>query len=187
MTIRSCLCALAALAMGGCATTSGQLRDRFEAQLAANESATAALQSWCATRNIADPAQITVEHVETSEKTPAGAIRWMLKVDADEPLGYRHVRLVCGSTVMSVAHNWYVPGRLTPAMNTTLETTNTPFGRAVAELNFTRQRLESIKGPGATCPSNAVLTHRAILRREEDAQPISMVIECYTPANLAAL
>ncbi|MXP10010.1 hypothetical protein [Pseudoblastomonas halimionae] len=185
MRTRLYIAAIATATLAACATTpSDRIRDRFEAQLAGNESATAALQGWCAKQGMADPAKIVVEHMDTNGEEPADAIRQMLEVEPDEPLGYRHVRLVCGSTVMSVAHNWYVPGRLTPAMNETLETTNTPFGRAVAELGFTRQRLQSIRGPGVACPSETILTHRAVLRRK-DTKPISTVIECYTPANLA--
>ena len=134
---------------------------------------------------MAEPALVTVEHLPTEGVAPSVQVRRMLEVDADEPLGYRHVALVCGSTTMSVAHNWYVPGRLTAQMNQVLDTTNTPFGRAVADLDFSRERLESVEGPTADCPGDTVLTHRAILRRR-DAKPISTVIECYTPANLVA-
>ena len=72
---------------------------------------------------------------------------------------------------------------MTPQMNQVLETSNTPFGKAVADIDFTRERLESVEGPTQDCPTDTVLTHRAILRRS-DAKPISTVIECYTPANL---
>jgi hypothetical protein len=44
------------------------------------------------------------------------------------------VQLWCGDRLLSEADNWYVPSRLTPAMNTALETTDTPFGKAVQEL-----------------------------------------------------
>ena len=178
MMAAACLVVLCA-----CAVTDDRLRSRFEATLAADESATAALKQWCTRQDIATPALITVDHLPTDGATASADIRRMLEVDAEEPLGYRHVALVCGSTTLSVAHNWYVPGRLTADMNDILQTTNTPFGRAVADLDFTRERLESVEGPTADCPADTILTHRAILRRR-DAKPISTVIECYTPANL---
>ena len=183
--LRMSIAAICAVGLAGCATQQDRPLDRFEATLAADESATAALQQWCTRQEIADPARITVDHLPTDLAIASENIRRMLEVDADVPLGYRHVALVCGSTTLSIAHNWYVPGRLSAEMNEVLQKTNTPFGRAVADLDFTRERLESVEGPTADCPADTILTHRAILRRH-DTKPISTVIECYTPANLAA-
>jgi hypothetical protein len=112
------------------------------------------------------------------------AIRRLLGVTAGEALAYRHVRLTCGTRVLSVAHNWYVPGRVTPAMNHALAATDRPFGKVVALLRFTRERLASRRGAAAGCPKDTVLSHRALLRLP-DGRPLSLVVECYTPANLA--
>jgi chorismate-pyruvate lyase len=113
-------------------------------------------------------------------------VRKALGVTADEPVAYRHVRLACGGTVLSDARNWYVPARLTPAMNRTLETTDTPFGKVVMPLGFRRERLEARRGRAAECPAGTVLSHRALLRVEGGAA-ISLVVECYTRANLASV
>ncbi len=112
------------------------------------------------------------------------AIRAALGVGQDEPLAFRHVRLRCGAAVLSDAKNWYVPARLTPAMNTALETTRIPFGTVVRALGFRRERLESSRGGAAECPAGTVLVHKAVLRLA-DGRGISFVTECYTRANLA--
>ncbi len=100
-----------------------------------------------------------------------------------EPLGYRHVRLSCGGKVLSQAHNWYVPARLTPEINRQLETTDIPFGKAIAPLGFERERLFGKRGTIEGCPKDTILIHQAMLRLS-DGRPVSLVIECYTPENL---
>lgn len=157
---------------------------QFEAALAAQPSATKALGRWCAARRIADPATIAATPV-AGEAAPAPAdLRARLGVDRGEALAYRHVRLSCGGAVLSEAHNWYVPARLTPAMNATLATTDTPFGAVAAPLRFTREALASRRGRVASCPFGTILSHRALLRLPS-GQPLALVVECYTRANLA--
>lgn len=147
------------------------------------DSATAALGQWCARKEIAPPAAIVAEALPGT-LAPSSETRRLLAVGPDERVAYRHVALACGGAVLSVAHNWYVPARLTAEMNRTLETTRTPFGKAVADTHFTRERLAAIEGRGEGCPAGTVLTHRAVLRRAGDGAPISLVVECYTRANL---
>lgn len=167
----------------GCATPQGARLREFEATLAAQDSATAALGTWCAREHIAVPAQIVAQALPGT-LGPSAAVRRLLDVSDAEQIAYRHVALTCGGVVLSVAHNWYVPGRLTADMNRTLETTHTPFGKAVANTHFTRERLAALRGPAQGCPAGTVLTHRALLHREGDEAPISLVVECYTGANL---
>lgn len=170
-----------ALALSGCAETD---LPHFERTLAANDSATAALGQWCATKGIAQPPTIRAQADRAAHIPPSPATRSRLGVTADEPVAYRHVRLTCGDTVLSVAQNWYVPSRLTPDMNRTLETTDMPFGKVVALLHFRRERLGSVRGRSAECPTGTVLSHRAVLRLA-DGRAISFVVECYTRANLS--
>lgn len=113
---------------------------------------------------------------------PADARR-LLGLPADAPLGYRHVRLSCGKATLSVAHNWYVPARLTPAMNATLSGTRTPFGKVAAPLGFKRERLDARRGPRPECPADTILSHRALLRLP-DGRPLALLVECYTRSNL---
>lgn len=174
------LIALAALALAGC--TNPQL-PRFQAVLAANDSATSALGQWCAARGIADPPIIRAVADRAAVRPPSAQVRAALGVGSQELFGYRHVQLFCGKTVLSVAHNWYVPDRLEPHMNHTLETTDTPFGRVVAPLKFHRERLAEKRGAVDECPAGTVLSHRALLRLS-NGRAISFVVECYTRSNL---
>lgn len=171
---------MALLALGGCHSTE---RD-FRHHLARNESATHALETWCSERGIMVPASIQAVAVDdpAEERIATPAIRAALRIDADEPVRYRHVRLTCANTVLSEARNWYVPARLTPAMNETLDSTRIPFGKVVAPLDFHRKPLT---GPApAQCPAGTILEHDAVLSRPDGA-PISLVNECYTAANIA--
>ncbi len=164
--------------------------DDFEAELLSHDSATQALTNWCERRGIADVAAIRAVPVAAGHAAGEAAIRTELAAADDAPLGYRHVRLVCGDTVLSEAHNWFVPERLTPAMNRTLETTDTPFGVVAGALGFTRTRLDSARAPfppqGALrqCPVDTVLSRRALLRLPV-GRPLALLVECYTAANLA--
>jgi chorismate-pyruvate lyase len=169
----------AAAAVTGC--TSPEL-PAFEHTLAAQDSATAALGEWCAARHLASPARITASPVHDADAPPPGDLRALLGADA---IGYRHVRLSCGAVVLSEAHNWYLPSRLSPAMNATLTASDTPFGKVAAPLHFTRQPLDSRRGRGPVCPAHTVLSHRALLRLP-DGEPLALVVECYTSANLGA-
>ncbi len=155
----------------------------FERRLAAQDSATAALGDWCKSRAIAEPPVIRAEQIGAAPR-PSAEVRRLLGVAESEPLAYRHVRLACGTAVLSEADNWYVPARLTPEMNRTLATTQTPFGRVVAPLNFRRERLSSERGRAKNCPVGTVLSHRAMLRLPDGAG-LSLVTECYTRANVA--
>jgi hypothetical protein len=178
------------------------LLESLNADLLSHDSATATLEHWCADHRLADPARIIAERVKGVEKTPTAAERIALDVGPDEPLGYRRVRLTCGDHVPSEADNWYVPARLTPTMNRTLETSETPFGHAVASLNFRRRTLSARLlwsplpngwemgaartdgGAGELEVPDHVLEHRAILSLPA-GEPISEVVETYTGAVLA--
>ena len=174
------LALVALLALAGC--THSDL-PQFEKALAVQDSATRALGEWCASHRFAQPPTIRALADRTARQSPSPTVRAALGVSNDDPVAYRHVRLACGDTVLSVAHNWYVPARLAPDMNRMLETTDAPFGKVVAPLGFRRERLASKRGRGPECPKGTVLSHRAILR-VGDGSAISLVVECYTAANL---
>ena len=115
--------------------------ETLNAGILASRSATKALEAWCADHALAMPPKIRAEVVKGQDKPIRPEQRAHLRVGPDEPVKYRRVRLTCGSHVLSEADNWYVPARLTPDMNKQLETTDTPFGKAVAALDFTRETL----------------------------------------------
>ncbi|HEY3622557.1 MAG TPA: hypothetical protein VGL12_09225 [Roseiarcus sp.] len=178
------------------------LIETLNADLLAHDSATLTLERWCGDHRLADPARIVAERVSDAVKPARAEVRAALDVKPDEPLGYRRVRLKCGDHVLSEADNWYVPARLTPEMNHVLETTDTPFGKAVAALHFRRHTLSADllwrplpKGwemgaaatqddKGSLAIPDHVLEHRAVLSTP-DGEPFSEVVETYTSEVLA--
>ena len=178
------------------------LLESLNADLLAHDSATLTIERWCADHRLADPARIVAERVSDAAKPASAEVREALDVRPDEPLGYRRVRLKCGDHVLSEADNWYVPARLTPEMNHALETTDTPFGKAVAALHFRRHTISANllwrplpegwemgaasapKGAGALTIPDHVLEHRAVLSTP-DGEPFSEVVETYTAEVLA--
>lgn len=172
------------LALSGC--TNAHDRDALaslKTTLASHASATAALERWCAVRRIADPARISARQVRDADLPAQASLRSNLGVQPDAEVAYRHVRLSCGDAVLSQAHNWYLPDRLTAQMNQQLAETDIPFGRVVASLNFRRFPLKTGRTDHA-CPADTVLANRAVLRLP-DGQALALVIECYTAATLS--
>ena len=155
----------------------------FEAALAAHDSATEALHAWCEARGLASPAQIIARPVAGVKARLPRGLRHLLGIGAHDAIGYRHVELTCGNRVLSVAHNWYVPGRLTAEMNAALAATQVPFGRIAAPLAYHREPLAVLAKPPRGCPANTISAHRALLRLP-DGQPLAYVLECYTTDNL---
>lgn len=156
----------------------------LERALAAQPSATAALEQWCQVRGLADAPRVVARRLPGPPGREPDGLRNRLQIGTSEPLGYRHVELVCGERVLSVAHNWFVPARLTPAMNETLETTDTPFGKVAAPLRFGRETVDTRHGGEPGCPSDTILSQIALLRLP-DGRPLAWLTECYTRANLA--
>ena len=127
-TLALCLPAICARAQPGVETTAqpdryvarleaALLLQTLNADLLSHDSATATLEHWCEVHHLASPAQIAAERVRGAEKSPTPIQREELRVTATDEVRYRRVRLRCGTLVLSEADNWYVPARLTPAMN----------------------------------------------------------------------
>jgi chorismate-pyruvate lyase len=175
------------------------LLQTLNADLLSHDSATLTLERWCADHRLAEPPRIIARRVRDVSKPLPDDLRALLKVGAEEPVGYRHVQLMCGTHVFSEADNWYVPGRLTADMNQRLNTTDEPFGKVVQPLHFQRRTLlaELLWSPlppgwemrgaqGAATVDrsslrvpDAVLRHRAVLV-DAAQQPFSTVVETYT-------
>jgi len=158
--------------------------EAFESVLSRHDSATLALEEWCMARGFAQPARLTAQLVTGGEQAPAAEIGTSLGLAKGETVALRNVRLSCGTRVLSIAWNWYVPERLTPEMNETLRSSDTPFGKVVAPLHFRRKPLAVIPGPAANCPAGTISTHQAMLILP-DGRPLAYLVECYTAANLA--
>jgi chorismate-pyruvate lyase len=168
----------------------------------ASNSATLTLEQWCNAHHLAGTdAKIKAHLIRDAVKPITPEQRARLKVGPDEKINYRHVDLVCGDHTLSIADNWYVPSRLTAEMNKSLETTDTPFGKAVMDLHFYRQNFsdevlwhplpqgwDMQKRPASTkapmpIPQELV-QHRALLFTK-DGMPFCEVRETYQKEMLA--
>ena len=171
------------------------LLETLNSELLSNNSATLTLERWCDVHHLASPPRLEAVRVPGVDKPVSPEQRQELHVTPTEPVRYRRVQLACGSTVLSEADNWYVPSRLTPEMNKLLDTTDTPFGRAVQTLHFQRRTLSSkllwhplpdgweinaasINAAVVPMPAT-LLEHRAVLTLP-DGTPFSEVVESYT-------
>jgi len=172
------------------------LIETLNAELLSNPSATLTLERWCGAHRLAAEAKISAHLLRGEDKQITPEDRSLLAIAPDEPVRYRRVQLFCGDRLLSEADNWYVPGRLTPEMNRLLDQTDTPFGRAVKDLEFQRQTLKVTPlwrplpegweleaaqqdGTGSLPVPDHVLEHRAILFTKARV-PFSIVVETYT-------
>lgn len=169
----------------------------LNAELLSHPSATLTLEQWCGAHHLSPDAHIVAHRVHGADKPLPDGARTLLGIGPDEPVRYRRVALSCGDVVLSDADNWYVPSRLTAAMNQQLDSSDVPFGKVVQPLHFRRQTLSAdlLWSPlpqgwdaGASLPSASntplaipdhVLQHRAVLYTA-DNQPFSLVVESYT-------
>jgi hypothetical protein len=167
----------------------------------ASNSATLTLEQWCNAHHLAGTdAKITAHLIRGDVRPVTDEQRQRLKVGPTDKINYRHVDLNCGAHTLSVADNWYVPSRLTPEMNAALETTDTPFGKAVSALHFHRQNFSdrilwhplppgwemqppTADGKGPLDIPQALVEHRALLFTW-DGTPFSEVRETYQRAML---
>jgi hypothetical protein len=175
----------------------------LNAELLASRSATLVLERWCAAHRMADPPVIVAHRVRGKRNAPSAEQLVRLGVASADEVKYRRVELRCGKHVLSKADNWYVPKRLTAEMNRLLETTDTPFGKAVLALQPFRQTIEahvlwmplpeglkcgpetSSRGkPAMLDIPNEILQHRALLFTSEHV-PFSEVREVYQDDVLA--
>ncbi|PPC85245.1 MAG: hypothetical protein CTY36_19025 [Methylocystis sp.] len=187
------------------------LMQTLNASLLASRSATATLEKWCADHKMSAEPTIVAHRVAGIEQQPSAETRRRLDVSDAEPVKYRRVQLACGDHVFSEADNWYVPGRLSDEMNRTLETTETPFGKAIAPLQPFRRTIDMKmrwsplpegwelsavptaspeKTSGALSIPHDLFEHTAVVYAR-DQRPLSEVHETYTreildfPAPLA--
>ena len=175
----------------------------LNAAILSSSSATTTLEGWCRDHKLAANPVIVADVVRGADAPADAEQRQRLEVNDGEPVKYRRVRLRCGERILSQAENWYVPGRLTAEMNRLLETTDTPFGRAVQSLEPYRQTFgatllwsplppgwetESKAMPPSTSRTlsipDAVFSHRALLYTR-DHTPFAEVNEVYQRQILA--
>jgi chorismate-pyruvate lyase len=180
------------------------LLQTLNAGILASSSATRTLEQWCGDHGMAAEPKIVATRVQGVRKEPSAEQLQRLDVRDASEVQYRRVELRCGVHVLSEADNWYVPARLTPEMNAQLETTDTPFGKAVQPLHPYRRtiavtmlwsplprgweqqrrpRFEPLRRRTLAIPRE-VFQHRAVLYTE-DHRPFSEVVETYQSELLA--
>jgi chorismate-pyruvate lyase len=208
-----------ALALDARAQQQREWRDTFESrieilallqslngEILAASSATRTLEEWCRDHHMADDPKIVAIRIADARKEPSAEQLQRLEVSDASEVRYRRVELRCGAHVLSEADNWYVPARLTPEMNALLETTDTPFGKAVQALHPYRRTIavsmlwmplprgwEQRKRPRSRFRAHrrrrlalpkTVFEHRAVLYTAEHL-PFSEVVETYQSELLA--
>ncbi|MFT8418420.1 MAG: hypothetical protein ABF636_06260 [Acetobacter sp.] len=185
------------------------LINQMENRLLAESSATHTLEHWLHQHNLLGRHQTLRAEREADAHHPCppdllGALA-ISAPHSPHTLRYRKIRLVGHGRIYSEAENWFVPERLTPSMTQELEQTDTPFGRVVSPLGFTRQllRRETLWSPlpdlwemQRPCALSAqaeeaplalpphLFRHVALLRTHTGT-PFSLVVETYTPQAFA--
>lgn len=145
----------------------------LDADLLRGPTATAALQRRCG------DVPVRVEVDRTAHRPASAAQRKRLGVGPEEPVGYRKVRLICGKRILSEAENWYVPGRLTAAMNKALDSGTRPYGAVIAPLHPHRRTLAHERlWDGRGKAPRAVLRHSALVMSDRNV-PLAEVVETY--------
>jgi hypothetical protein len=140
-------------------------------RIVGGKSASLVLQGWCADQGLPP---LLAQRVRGAAKPPTPSVLAALAVRPGAHVGYRRVKLACGTVILSEADNWYVPGRLTRQMNRQLDSTDAPFGLVVRPLHFTRRTLRARRAPDA----DHILEVTAVLVSATGA-PFSYVIEDY--------
>ena len=142
----------------------------FEAELLAGGIATRVLEARAGGR-------VRAEAIGRSSVVLTPALRDALDCAANEAVAHRRTRLLHGDVLLSEAELWYLPARLTAAMNHALAVTDTPFGAAIADLSPTRRTL-SVDRLG---DADRVLRVRAVVLAG-DGRPLALAEEVYRRA-----
>lgn len=174
-------------AVPGTASGSGAegLIASLRSRILAAQSATFALEAWCADHRLSADHRLVAERLPVPDKPLSAAQRSRLAIGPDEPVRYRRVRLACGDRVLSEADNWYVPARLTPEMNATLDGTRTPFGRVVRTLAPVRKTVEVRTPEGGVAPgASAPLFEVDAVLSTGAGEPFCEVVETYLSSAL---
>jgi hypothetical protein len=108
----------------------------LNAALLGTHNVTLALEAWCG-------APITVQALPPPNPAPepSAGLQARLAANADEPMVYRLVELVCEGAVVARADNWYLPGRLPAKVQARLASGGLGFGRAVLPMDPSRRTL----------------------------------------------
>lgn len=94
-------------------------------------SVTAALQVWCEMRGLGHGNLYADLHANSGQlELPPLGVNMLLPKDG-ETVRHRAITLMRGDVPLHNADNWYIPDRLPEHARVLLETTDTPFGKAL--------------------------------------------------------
>ncbi len=177
--------------------TAVALLQTINGEILGSRSATLTLEKWCRRQHRGEEPRIVALRLKGRPKALPSEEREWLQASPEEEVRHRKVQLRCGSRVLSEADNWYLPNRLTADMNRLLDTTDTPFGKAVQPLDPRRRTLEvkllwsPLSGSHVRDGSrrveipDSVFEHRAVLYSGAH-KPLSLVRETYKRQLLAS-
>jgi chorismate-pyruvate lyase len=174
--MKAALAGIVLIAAGQDASATRAQYDAFEAELNAGPTATSSLQRWCEKHGVSGT--VTAEVDRGAERNPSAATYLRLQVKPDEQVAYRRVKLGCGGHVLSEAENWYVPARLTPAMNEALDKGDTPFGAVIAPLVPKREVISSERLWADGAAPEDILRNRGLVL-DHEGRPLAEVSETY--------
>jgi hypothetical protein len=123
-------------APGGVAASVQRGMQTLNAALLETHNVTLALEAWCRA-----PIIVQALPPPVPAPQPSADLQARLAANADEPMVYRLVELVCEGSVVARADNWYLPGRLPAEVQTRLAAGGLGFGRAVLPMDPSRRTL----------------------------------------------
>ena len=115
--------------------TAVALLQTLNLEILGSRSATLTLEEWCRRQHLAEDPRIAAKRLNEPPTPLSPEQTEWLQMSPEEEVRHRKMQLLCGSRVLSEAENWYVPNRLTAEMNRLLDTTDTPFGKAIQLLS----------------------------------------------------
>ncbi|WP_201832704.1 hypothetical protein [Microvirga zambiensis] len=145
-------------------------------RLIAGATATGTLLAWCEEHGLSDgPITVDVRQRFAPALVPDDILP-ALELNPGETIDYRQVQLMRGALPLATAENWFVPQRLTAAMNKALNTTETPFATVIAPLRPVRRILAA-----AIQPQSGIILEQVALVRSGSGAALALVKEGYLP------
>jgi hypothetical protein len=116
-------------------------------RLTSGATATETLLAWCEEHGLSQgPITAEVRQRFSPTVVPDNVLT-TLEPAPGTTIHYRQVQLMRGTLHLATAENWFVPQRLTAAMNDRLQTKHVPFGTVIAPLNPFRRTLAVRSAP----------------------------------------
>ena len=119
------------------------LLQTLNVELLTNDNTERTLGAWCVSHRLSTRPTIATERVSDAEEIPTEVQRKMLAASTKDSVRHIKVRVLCGSVVLLEADNWYLPARISPQWNASIERTEWPLEAAVQTGHFRRRILSA--------------------------------------------